>query len=258
MPIAFTSDLFALATDERFLFGAGAVLLSGLVRGFSGFGSALIHMPLVSVAYGPVVAATTFMLLELVAGAAFSLRAAPLAQWRQISPLMLAALPTIPLGALALTLIDPVHLRWFISAIVLAAVLGLASGWRYKGEPRLPVTLAVGGISGLLGGAVQIAGPPVILYWLGGSSEAKTLRANFLTFFTLLSTAVGIVYAFKGLLTREVILLAVLFGPAHFAAMLVGAHLFGFASEMTYRRIAYATISLAALISVPWLDGWLR
>ena len=41
-------------------------------------------------------------------------------------------------------------------------------------------------------------------------------------------------------------------------AMFAGAKLFRFASEQTYRRTAYAIITLAALVSMPLWDAWLR
>ncbi len=43
----------SLIADRRFAIAAGIAALSGLVRGFSGFGSALIYMPLVAAVYDP-------------------------------------------------------------------------------------------------------------------------------------------------------------------------------------------------------------
>ena len=44
----------------------------------------------------------------------------------------------------------------------------------------------------------------------------------------------------------------------YFAALTLGARLFRGASELTYRRIAYAIVALAALVSLPLFDGMLR
>jgi hypothetical protein len=38
----------------------------------------------------------------------------------------------------------------------------------------------------------------------------------------------------------------------------LGSRMFGLASEETFRRICYALIALAALVSLPLFDGWLR
>lgn len=39
--------------DSRFAIAVGIAAVSGLVRGFTGFGSALIYMPLISAVYSP-------------------------------------------------------------------------------------------------------------------------------------------------------------------------------------------------------------
>ena len=70
-------------------------------------------------------------------------------------------------------MLDPIVLRWCIAAMVLSCVPILASGWRYHGAPRLPLPLGVGLFSGVSAGAVLIAGPPVILYWLGGGNAPR-------------------------------------------------------------------------------------
>ena len=70
------SSLFAAAiADRRFLAALAVAALSGVVRGFSGFGSALIYMPLVAAVYDPRVAAVTLLLIDTVGAAPFAVRA---------------------------------------------------------------------------------------------------------------------------------------------------------------------------------------
>ena len=139
---------------------------------------------------------------------------------------------------------------------VLLAVL--ASGWRYHGRPRLPATIGVGLLSGLGSGAVQIAGPPVILYWLGGAGQAAYVRANLMVYFTFIDVIGCIAYFRQGLFTREVAALSLLLGLPFILAMVAGVRWFRGASELTFRRVAYAIIALSALISLPVFDGLLR
>ena len=55
----------AVVADPRFALAIGISVLSGAVRGFSGFGSALIYVPLMSAVYGPKIAATSFLPIDL-------------------------------------------------------------------------------------------------------------------------------------------------------------------------------------------------
>jgi uncharacterized membrane protein YfcA len=256
--IALLSTLTDATADRRFLAALAIAALAGLVRGFSGFGSALIYIPLVAAVYDPRIAAVTLLLIDAAGSAPFTVRAFPQCNWREVLPIFLAASVAIPFGTMTLLVADPTVLRWFISVLVLSLLVVLVLGWRYRGRPRLPVTIGVGLFSGFGGGAVQIAGPAVIIFWLGGDNAAAKVRANLLVYFTLTNVVLCIAYFWQGLFTADVIALALLLAVPFFIAMAAGAYFFHGASEVLYRRIAYAIIAVAALVSLPLLDPWLR
>jgi uncharacterized membrane protein YfcA len=164
----------------------------------------------------------------------------------------------LPIGVWLLVVLDPIMLRWFIAAMVLSLVPVLASGWRYHGEPRLPMTIGVGLFSGVTAGAVLIAGPPVILYWLGGGNSAKIVRANLMVFFMICDILLVAIFGFASLFEARPLALSLLLGVPYLAGMGVGSHFFHGASDRLYRNIAYVIIALAALVSLPILDPILR
>jgi uncharacterized membrane protein YfcA len=251
------STLFAnLLADRRFAIAAGAAALAGLVRGFSGFGSALIYMPLVAAVYDPRTAAVTLLLIDLFASAPFTIREFPRAAWREVVPVWIAATVAVPFGTWALLVMDPIALRWGIAVLVLGLLAVLMSGWRYRGRPHIAATAGVGAFAGFGAGAVGIAGPAVIIYWLGGgANNAATVRANLMVFFTLLGASLMVAYGSQGLFTRELVALSILLGVFYLAAIGIGAWFFKGASENLYRRVAYAIVAVAALLSLPVFDG---
>jgi uncharacterized protein len=251
--------LFAAAvSDNRFTIALGIAVLAGVVRGFSGFGSAQIYIPLIAAVYSPRVAAVTLLIIDTIGPAPFAVRGFARCTWREVLPMIVAAAIAIPAGTLALVVIDPNMLRWFIAVMVLSFVAVLASGWRYHGRPRLPVTIGVGLFSGFGAGAIQIAGPPVLLYWLGTTTSAITARANFLVYFLLLDLTSCAVYFWRGLITPDLLALSLLLAVPFFIATAAGARYFHGASDELYRRIAYAIITVAALVSLPLFDHWLH
>jgi uncharacterized membrane protein YfcA len=252
------SAFASVVADRRFIAAVVIAALSGLVRGFSGFGSALIYIPLISAVYEPRIAAATLLLIDFVGSTPFSIRELPRCNWREVGPVTIAAAAMIPVGTLALIFVDPVILRWVISVMVGVLLLVLISGWRYRGKPTLPVMALVGASSGLGSGAVQIAGPPVIIFWLGGQHDAITVRANLMVFFLAMNIVACVTYVTHGLITRDVLVLSLCFGPAFLVAMWVGVRFFHAASATTYRWIAYGIVGLAALVSLPLFDGLLR
>jgi uncharacterized membrane protein YfcA len=253
------SSLFAAAiADHRFWLAVGIAAISGLVRGFSGFGSALIYMPLVAAVYEPRVAAVTLLLIDTFSTAPFAVRSCWHCTWREVLPTFVAAAIGVPFGTMALLIADPIVLRWSMTILVLTLLGVLMSGWRYHGRPSLPLTLGVGLFSGFGGGAVQLAGPAVIVYWLGTANKVMTVRANLLVYFLLLDVTLCANYFAQRVFTPELVALSLLLGVPFFVATAVGARFFHGASDLLYRRIAYAVIAVAALISLPLFDPWVR
>src|SRR3954447_20728542 len=105
-----------------FLIAAAVTVVAGMVRGFAGFGAAMMMTPVFSALYGPEAGISLCLLLEIAVALPLLARAAQYVDWRRIGLLMLAAVVGAPLGNLALTQVSPQPMRWTISAIVLAAV----------------------------------------------------------------------------------------------------------------------------------------
>ena len=251
--------LFAAAVENpRFWAALAITVVAGLVRGFSGFGSALIYIPLVAAVYSPRVAAVTLLLIDTVGAAPFTVRALTQCTWREVLPIYLAAAVAVPIGTMALLVVNPLVMRWSISVVVLLLLCVLMSGWRFHGRPNLPATVGIGLFSGFGGGAAQIAGPAVIIYWLSTSNHFHTVRANLLVYFLLLDLTLCVSYVAQGVFTPELVALALLLAAPFFATTWAGATMFHGASDLLYRRIAYVIIAIAALVSLPLFDPWFR
>lgn len=253
-------DLPHLATfsatlhDTRFVAAAVVAVLAGVVRGFSGFGSALIYVPLIAAIYEPRIATVSFVLMDYICVAPYAARSFPRARWREVLPAFIAALLTVPLGTMAQNSLDPVILRWGMAVFVLTFVVLLAAGWRYPWKPSTAAAVGAGALSGFAGGAAQISGPPIILYWLGSPSGAGDVRANLLVFLIMLGMVLLINYMWHGLMTATPIALAVLLWPVYILALAVGARWFKGTSDANYRRVAYLIVAAAALASLPVFD----
>lgn len=234
---------------------AVALLLAGLVRGFAGFGAAMIFVPVAGALYGPPQAVAAVFLVDTLVSAPMAFAAIKLAQWRSVLTLLAGSLFALPVGAWLLLHLDPTPLRWGISLYILAAVALLASGWRYKGVPGMPLTLATGASSGLMSGMAALGGPPVVLFLLGGGSQAAAVRASIITYFFLNSINGGINFVAQGLFTAERIGFAVTLAPVYVTGIAAGIYLFRFATEVFYRRLAFTLCAVAAIASLPlWTD----
>ena len=233
-------------------------LVSGIARGFSGFGSALIFMPLASSIAAPRLVAALLLIIDLVGSAPLIPNAWKQADRRATAIIALGALAGVPIGTWFLSRLEPVTTRWIISAFVFALLLLLLSGWRYRGRDRAAISIGIGGLAGFCSGLAQTGGPPIVGYWLGRPIASAIQRANIVLFFAASDFFSLVSYALSGLITMDAIRFAIVVGPAYGIGVWFGASLFGRASETLFRAICYALIAAAVLIGLPALDGVLR
>jgi len=232
-----------------------AALVAGLARGFSGFGGALIFVPLASSIVGPKVASALLLVIDGLMTIGMVPNAWRHANRREVFTVAAGALVGVPAGTALLALAPSLTVRWIISAIVLLLLVFLISGKRYTGPPKPHLGVGVGGVAGLFGGAAQMSGPPVVAYWLGGAIPASVVRANLVLYFAVSTVISTVSYLFAGLLTVQVITLALVAGPSYGLGVLAGSRFFGLASEQTFRWICFGLIACAALISLPLFDA---
>ena len=233
-------------------------LVSGLARGFSGFGSALIFMPLASSMAAPQLVAALLLIIDFIAAAPLIPNAWKQADRKATSVMVLGALVGVPVGTYFLSRLEPVTTRWIISAFVFALLLLLLSGWRYRGKDHATISVGIGGLSGFCSGLAQTGGPPIVGYWLGRPIASTIARANILLFFGASDFFSVVSYAATGLITMDAIKFSLVVGPIYGIGVWLGAQLFGRASESLFRSICYALIAMAVIAGLPALDGVLR
>lgn len=243
--------------DSALLWALATALVAGLTRGFSGFGGALIFIPMVSAAFGPKVAAPALLVIDTALTLPFVIAALRACVWRQVAPFAVGAVAAVPAGVWVLEHVDALALRWTLAGLSLALLALLTSGWRHSGRHGLPATLGVGALAGVLGGAAQMSGPPVVAYWLGSGQPSALVRANLFGFFALVTLASGAAYIAHGLMTLEVGRLSLMLGPAYAAGLYAGGRLFHGSSDRHFRLAAYGIIAVSALLSLPVFDALL-
>lgn len=231
--------------DWRLLAAALATAIAGLMRGYSGFGTAVILAPVYSLLWGPRAGVPVMLLMELLVSLQLLPGAIKDAEKRVVLPLGGAAAVATPFGAWILLTADGEALRRFIGGFVLVFGLLLMSGWRYHGSRPLPLNIAVGTMAGLLKGSTGMSGPPVILYLLAGLEEAKRHRANLILFFGTIAVVSVIPPVLGGLVDLPVwVRLAVLL-PVMAISVPIGARLFRVVPDRLYRPFAMGVLLVA-------------
>jgi uncharacterized protein len=230
------------------------VAAAAVVRGAFGFGDALVAMPLLVALLGARTATPLVAILMAAAGLMVFAEARRAVDWRGAARLLAGAVPGALLGAVALRAV-PEH--WLALALGVGLVLfglhGLLSRAATDRPPRSPHwAWPLGFFSGALGGALNTAGPPLVVFaTMQRWSPART-RGTLQGVFLPLSAVVLSGHALGGMWTREVWMLVAASAPALLIGTLLGGALGRRISAGRFQRLLYGLlVVLGGLLLVP-------
>lgn len=239
---------------EGFWFLCFGAFLAGLVRGFAGFGTAMIYLPVAGQVLGPFEALTTLIIIDLTAPLIHVPRALRDGHPADVLRLAVGAAIAVPFGVWALTLVAPEAFRWGVSVTALCVLICLITGIRYRGELTKGLIFLTGLAGGFLGGSVGIPGAPVILLYMASTLPAKTVRANNTLYLILADVILLAVLGLRGLLAFSALAIGVLAILPYLVGNWLGAKMFRPGHEELYRRIAYFIIGASAISGMPIWD----
>jgi len=230
------------------------LFLACFLHGVTGFGSALVAIPLIAMVLE---VKKTIPLVVLVAGTMNFVLLVQLwrhVRWDRIRPLLIGAIPGILLGVLFLKRVDETSIRLVLGAVLLVyAVYGLLLRVSPRGIPQIWAYL-FGFLAGGLGGAFGIIGPPVVAYvslqpW--NKDEVKAMLQGF--FFLAGGLVIGL-YVYMGIATREVLSLYVLALPVLGLGWWLGSALYGKIQEGIYRKAVLLLLGCMGFTMI-WQSG---
>jgi uncharacterized protein len=228
-----------------------AVFAAGLVRGFTGFGTAMVYMPFAGTVLSPVWALITLLIYDMIGPLPNVPRALRDGAPRDVARLGIGALIGLPVGLLLIYRIDPVIFRWLVSVSSLVLLVLLMSGWRYSGELARWKVFATGILGGLLGGVSGLAGPPVIMLYMASRRAVQTIRANILLYLLLVDVLALGIMAVSDRLSLTPLLIGLFLAVPYMLANVIGGLLFRPDRERIYRVFAYVLIAVSAIMNLP-------
>lgn len=243
-------DLSPFLSSPEFPLALGFVVLAGLVRGFSGFGSAMILSPSLAWLYGPQIGVPLLLLLDFIIALQMAPNAIKTGHAQTLKRLCPACLVGLPIGIWALSVLPAEVLQRAIASVVLLAVAVMLLKPK-RGTPGPGGALVAGALSGITNGASGMAGPPVILFYLAGGNTPATIRGS-LSLYFLFTDAVGCLgLLIAGKLTLQVAAFAVVLVLPLIAGALLGSILFKRgASPAFYRSLALAIVAAVGVMGL--------
>ena len=234
----------ALALAAAMTFGAAAI------RGLTGFGMAIILVPLLGLVIRPDQAVVLAILLQFLIGPV-GIKTIIANSDRPSSTVIAAfAVVATPFGLWLLAHTAPDVARLLISLIAIGAFILVIMPKGQGLAPGRTMTAVTGLAAGVLTGFAAMPGPPVVPYYLRGAFTPVVARASMMLIFFATATAGTIVSTLLGLTTVPLMLTAlVLFVP-----MFVGNHLgqmaFGRVSQALWRSMVALLLGVAGVAAL--------
>lgn len=217
-------------------YGMACVFGAAIVRGYSGFGFSLLAITALSLAMEPKEIVPAIFMMEIAA----SLHLLPGIwrdiHWRSIGLLLVGCVVATPIGVWILASAPAAPLKIALAVAVAVAAIMLWRGFHLERTPGRAATIATGAASGLLNGALGIAGPPVILFYFSSPAAVHVGRASVIAYF-LGTDVTGLAFmAPQDLINASTLTRFATFLPALLIGVWIGARSFRSANPERFRQ----------------------
>ncbi|MBO9696155.1 MAG: sulfite exporter TauE/SafE family protein [Sphingopyxis sp.] len=221
------------------------------VRGLTGFGMAIILVPLLGLIIAPGEAVVLSILLQLLIGPVGLKVIMADADRATALPIALLAMLATPAGMVALHATTPDVARLLITLIAVGAFIAVLLPKQPEGHRPGRIAVAGTGIaSGILTGFAAMPGPPVVPFYLRRHLDPKVARASMMLVFFATAIAGTLAALWVGIATgRLVILSLILFLPMWLGNRIGGRH-FGSVAPHMWQAMVAVVLGVAAVSAV--------
>jgi len=213
------------------------LFVASFLQGLTGFGFALISMPLLSLIIDIREAIPLCAIFGLLISLYLMYQLKDHVIVFELKRLIVGALVGIPIGVYFLAHTGPVLLQTILAIIIITFVtltlsgilkpIGLDRKWGYL----------FGSLSGILGGAFNTGGPPVLVYvYLQGWDKNKQ-KASLSGYFVVTAAFVVVSHAITGITTLHTLSYLLYFLPFVLFGLMFGSRLFNRISSGIYSKM---------------------
>jgi len=226
------------------------IFVAFFIRSLTGFGSALISIPLLAVLFELKFAVPLEALFEVGLSIVLLPSVYPFIRKATLVPLIIGALLGSLLGTFILYSFSNLYLKKALGAGVILFALHLIRA-RADVRERPPSSgwgLLAGGLGGMFGGLFGTSGPPYVIYLTYRLRRKEVLRASLIGLFAVdYAWRVG-VYAATGLLTPELFTFALVLTPAWVLGTILGRKVHVHIGERRFMQTVAALLAVSGIL----------
>ncbi len=223
-------------------------LLAGFIQGMTGFGSALVAIPLLGLCLDMKSAIPLCTINSVVITIFLALRMKRHLDWKKILPLCLAAVPGMLVGITVLKKVSSSELCFGIGALLTtySCYSLLAKIRRRRLHPLW--AYPAGFFSGTIGSAFSAGGPPAIIYASLNDWDKDEMKATLTGFFLFNSSLNASAHAISGMTTASVLTLFLFSAPAVLLGTIMGSFYYGRMNRDVYLRAIFSFLIVMGIM----------
>lgn len=223
-------------------------LFAGFTQGFSGFGSALFAMPLLTLFIDTKVAVPLCILNSVLITIYLTIKLRGYMERNKILPLLVGCLPGIYAGVTFLKQMESESIRFLLGALIIS--YGLYSLFYQSGAGTVHRIwgYVAGFFTGFIGSAFSVGGPPAIIYTSLSGWSKDQIKATLTGFFLTSSIVTAAVHAATGLTTGLVLKYFYFSGLPVLAGVYAGSLLYSRVTSREYLRVILAVLILLGVM----------
>lgn len=186
------------------VYGGLIILIAAVAQGLTGFGFALIAVPLLSLILPLNQIVPIVVGLSLVSNLVMAWRLYKHVELKKIWLLIVFGFIGIPLGSYLLLALDAVILKMGVALFIISFAFLLLRKITFPIQNEYLAFPMVGLLSGILNGSISTSGPPLVLFLTNQGKDQQVFKANLSFYGTALNLATLVVFYFNGTLDSAV------------------------------------------------------
>jgi uncharacterized membrane protein YfcA len=235
---------------DAIFYGSLIIFSASFVQAVTGFGFALLAVPLLSIFFPLKGVVPLVVLFSLATNLMILKETSKYIRLKEIGLIIIFSIIGIPVGVSFLKLGNVDILKLLIGAIILITGMVMMTGSKLKIGNEAFSSGIIGFLSGFLNGSISIGGPPLVMYLTNKGDAKDTFRAN-LTACAIITNLVTIsCFLISGGFDRKLIGNFMFLLPSLLAGIVTGILAVRKINEFLFRNLILILIMVTGVIVI--------
>ena len=218
------------------------ILISAFIQGITGFGFALIAVPILSCFILPKEVVPIIVVYGLITNIMMIMKRRESIRVKELSLLIIAGMIGVPFGVYLLKVLPTNSIKLIAGIIIVITAVAMVGGLRIKFKNEQIATGLAGFLSGVLNSSTSMSGPPIVLFYANKNVAKDVFRTSLPAFGIITNITTIALFMASAMINKGVIKYLVSFSPALILGALMGIWLAKLINEKMFRNISLILI----------------